>query len=191
MITAARTASKQVSADDSVVGLYLRSRTKRNRDRVVEAYYPIVGPLVSRIGRCARQRVVDEDDLMQAGAIALVNAVETYDPARSSFRSHAYYRVKFAILEEIRQATGRARSPVESLDDRDLESRSLMEGVGFVEMLDECREHLTDQQICVLVCHYYNGISISDIRVVLGINWSRVTKLHQSALDTVASVMLN
>lgn len=194
MITATRTASKQASAGDSVVGCFLRSRTQENRDRVVDHYHSIVTAMVSRIGRCAYRRVVDQDDLLQIGLMALVSAVETYDPSRSSFRTYAHHRVRYAILDELRatgvpvwwRENGHDQLPLEE----EPASRALVrDEAGFAEMLESCRGHLTEQQVCVLVCHYYEGMSLSNIRGVLGMKVADLSELHQSALDAVASVL--
>jgi RNA polymerase sigma factor for flagellar operon FliA len=79
----------------------LRQLDDRASDLVV-AYYP----LVQRIARRTWSRLprgVDQDELVSAGVIGLIEAVERYDPARGiAFDLYAKHRIQGAILDALR-----------------------------------------------------------------------------------------
>lgn len=84
-----------------------RSRTPR--DRAIVEHLPLVGFLVSRVMASATH--LSRDDLAQAGALALVKAVDAYDEARGvPFGAYARERILGAIRDEMRAADWAKRS---------------------------------------------------------------------------------
>ncbi len=82
----------------------------RSPDVLVEEY----APLVKRIASHLRARLpdsVDQDDLIQVGLIALLDAARQYSPARgASFETYAGIRVRGAMLDEVRSTDWTPRS---------------------------------------------------------------------------------
>jgi RNA polymerase sigma factor for flagellar operon FliA len=76
------------------------------RDRLVERHLPLVRAEARRVQR----GVVDHaqfDDLMSAGALGLLEALERYDPARGwQFSTFAMRRIKGAMLDHLRYQAG-------------------------------------------------------------------------------------
>jgi RNA polymerase sigma factor FliA len=69
-----------------------------------EAYIPFVRKIAGRIARRLPESV-DLDDLVSAGTIGLMEAMNRYDPSGGrDFKVYAEYRVKGAILDELRRA---------------------------------------------------------------------------------------
>lgn len=71
-------------------------------------------PLVKRIANHLRGRLpegVDQDDLIQVGLIALLEAARQYSPAKgASFETYAGIRVRGAMLDEVRNTDWTPRS---------------------------------------------------------------------------------
>ena len=79
-------------------------------DAVVQEY----APLVKRIANHLRGRLpdsVDQDDLIQVGLIALLEAARQYSPTKgASFETYAGIRVRGAMLDEVRSTDWTPRS---------------------------------------------------------------------------------
>jgi RNA polymerase sigma factor FliA len=76
--------------------------TVDERNAMVEEHLPLVKYIASRIaGRLPSH--IEIDDLTNAGVIGLIDAVEKFDPARKiKFKTYAEFRIKGAILDELR-----------------------------------------------------------------------------------------
>jgi RNA polymerase sigma factor for flagellar operon FliA len=65
-------------------------------------YTPLVKHVVSRLGT-ARSGVLDTDDLIAAGMVGLVEAIDRFDPAAGAkFETFAYFRIRGAVLDQVR-----------------------------------------------------------------------------------------
>lgn len=74
------------------------------RERRILEYVPLVHHVLARLP-VALPAHLDRDDLVGAGLCGLVQAARTFDPRLgASFKSHAYARVRGAILDELRRA---------------------------------------------------------------------------------------
>ena len=72
------------------------------RNEMIVEYLPLVKYIASRILSRLPQHV-EIDDLINAGIIGLIDAIEKFDPSRKiKFKTYAEFRVKGAILDELR-----------------------------------------------------------------------------------------
>jgi RNA polymerase sigma factor FliA len=72
------------------------------RDQLVMDYAALVRFVAQRIAARLPANV-DLDDLISAGVIGLMDAIEKYDPSRDNkFKTYAEFRVRGAILDELR-----------------------------------------------------------------------------------------
>lgn len=75
----------------------------------VELYLPFVRKVVMRIARRLPSHI-QASDLMGAGVIGLMEALDRFDPARATdFESYAEFRIKGAVLDELRRRDLMAR----------------------------------------------------------------------------------
>ncbi|MBI4881686.1 MAG: FliA/WhiG family RNA polymerase sigma factor [Planctomycetes bacterium] len=82
---------------------FLRSRTPEARNRLIEAYLPLVHLVAANVS-LRLPRHVDPDDLRSAGVFGLVNAIEHFDPRRGvKFETFCRKRVSGAMLDELRR----------------------------------------------------------------------------------------
>jgi len=72
------------------------------RDELIRQYTPLIKYIASRIAMRLPPNVA-LDDLISAGVIGLIDAIEKYDPNRNTqFKTYAEFRIKGAILDELR-----------------------------------------------------------------------------------------
>lgn len=81
---------------------YRKRPEDTQRNRLVEAYQPLVCEVVRRFGY-RLPRSVDRGDLDTAANFGLMSAIEGFDPSRGvRFESYCELRVKGALLDELR-----------------------------------------------------------------------------------------
>jgi RNA polymerase sigma factor for flagellar operon FliA len=90
------------------------------RDQLITEYLPYVKRIVHRIA-VHLPSTIDIDDLMNVGVIGLIQAVDRYDPSRDNkFMTYAVFRIKGAVLSELRSRDFLSRSNRRKI--RDLET---------------------------------------------------------------------
>ena len=96
--------NRLAQGDMSCVEHRIAEREARGlRDRLVVNYSPLVKYVAGRIsGRMSGP--LDHEDVISSGLFGLLNAVETYDPGRSTkFESYAISKIRWSILDELRK----------------------------------------------------------------------------------------
>jgi RNA polymerase sigma factor for flagellar operon FliA len=74
----------------------------RQREDLILKFAPLIKLIVNRIAIRLPPHV-DTEDLVNAGVIGLMDAIEKYDPVRgTSFKTYAEFRIRGAILDELR-----------------------------------------------------------------------------------------
>lgn len=80
----------------------MSAKTRNLREQLVADYTT----LVRRVARSVASRLprgVDIDDLVSYGFVGLMDAIEKFDPTRNNkFKTYAEFRIKGAILDELR-----------------------------------------------------------------------------------------
>jgi RNA polymerase sigma factor FliA len=85
-------------------------RDSRSRDRLVLAYAPMVRYIASRKVRELPAHC-ELDDLASSGLVALMEAIDRFDPAKgASFEQYAWTRVAGALVDELRKQDWASRS---------------------------------------------------------------------------------
>lgn len=85
---------------------------KKTLEELVKEFLPLIDRYVNKFKHvCYRTAFLDEDDLTSAGMIGLLEAYRKYDPSKNvKFKTFAEFRIKGAIIDEIRKAYPRARN---------------------------------------------------------------------------------
>lgn len=82
---------------------YRRTRRRESRDRLIVLYLPVVKGEARRLVR-RLPRHVESDDLVSAGTLGLVRAIEHFDPVRGvMFETYCRKRVLGAMIDELRR----------------------------------------------------------------------------------------
>lgn len=87
---------------------YHRTGDAEARERLVQLYLPLVRALAQRYANCGESR----DDLVQVGAIGLIQAIDRFDPERGSdFSSYAIPTITGEIRNHLRDRGTTVRVP--------------------------------------------------------------------------------
>jgi RNA polymerase sigma factor FliA len=166
------------AASEALWQRWTRDGDASARDRLVLAYTPLVRYLATRKlrelpGHC------ELDDLVSCGLVALLEAVDRFDPTRgASFEHYAWTRVQGAIVDELRRIDWAARSVRREQRRIELTHDALVARQGaaptraeLAEALgvdaDELRERLDDVHRAELVS-LSTPVSVEDAAMELG-----------------------
>src|SRR5579875_224339 len=146
--------------------------TRTERDALVRDNLAIVGYLVNEVARKATH--VSRDELASAGALGLVLAAETFDPAQGvPFGAFARRRVLGAIADEMRSADWATRTARRRIRESLTVQESLTNALGRAPSVDEIAESL--------------GVDRKAALEALGGASHSVASLDETIADTVAA----
>ncbi|MGB9596001.1 MAG: sigma-70 family RNA polymerase sigma factor [Candidatus Poribacteria bacterium] len=81
---------------------YNSKKDEKIRDQLIIACLPYVKSTAQRLSIYANS-AQDADDLVNAGIIGLIDAIDKYDPSKgASFKNYAQHRIRGSIMDEIR-----------------------------------------------------------------------------------------
>lgn len=84
------------------------------RTKIILDYTPLIKFITGQIANRLPKNI-DQNDLFSAGVIGLIDAVDKYDPSRDNkFKTYAEFRIRGAILDELRKQDWLPRSARES-----------------------------------------------------------------------------
>ena len=130
-MTPAQTTVKNLSKNDTSY-----------RDQLITEYLPYVKRIVHRIA-VHLPSTIDIDDLMNVGVIGLIQAVDRYDPSRDNkFMTYAVFRIKGAVLSELRSRDFLSRSNRRKIRDLENTCLKLQQKLGREVDDDEVAEEL-------------------------------------------------
>ncbi|MES3037297.1 MAG: FliA/WhiG family RNA polymerase sigma factor [Bdellovibrionota bacterium] len=76
--------------------------TAQHKSKLIEEYAPLIKFIAQKIAVRLPSNI-ELDDLISAGVIGLMDAIDKYDPTRDNkFKTYAEFRVRGAILDELR-----------------------------------------------------------------------------------------
>jgi RNA polymerase sigma factor for flagellar operon FliA len=89
---------------------YLQTRDQETRDALVREFLPLVKQVASRLS-IGLPPQVEEDDLIASGIIGLLEAIDRYNPpSEATFETFATWRIRGAMLDELRRLSWSPRS---------------------------------------------------------------------------------
>jgi RNA polymerase sigma factor for flagellar operon FliA len=212
-------------------------------DSFVDQHLSLIKAIAISIHR-KLPRHVELDDLVQAGAVGLLDARAKYKPEKNvPFALYAKFRIRGAILDSLRQldALSRDARRKQKLQTRVLEQASCIGGdnsmtempcpatpmsylvartdthtTGYAGALDRAIDpqapaDSSPEEICrrrelrglllgvrgllppryqQLISLYYDaGLTMKQVATAMGVNESRISQMHQVALQRMASTM--
>src|SRR5438477_9046994 len=90
----------------------LRSGDRSARDELVVKYAPLVKYVIGRMA-ISLPAAMDSDDVLSAGTIGLLHAVDRFDPDQGvRFETYALQRIRGAIIDSIRSLSPISRAGV-------------------------------------------------------------------------------
>lgn len=113
---------------------------KEPLEKVIEDFLPRINHLASKYAYLG-QPVLSKDDLASAGIIGLIEAYHRYDPAKKvNFKTYAEYRIRGAILDEIRKLDIIPRSVREKTSELEEKVKELYLKLGRMPEEEEIAE---------------------------------------------------
>jgi RNA polymerase sigma factor for flagellar operon FliA len=112
------------------------------RDRILNEYIPYVRRVVGRMA-IHLPNSVDLEDLVHAGIIGLIDAIDRFEPDRGNkFLTYALYRIRGAVLSELRSRDFLSRSLRRKIREMDAAFGRLEQRLGREPSDDELAEEL-------------------------------------------------
>ena len=84
-----------------LVDQYLVDPRPSNREAVVLAAVPLVRSLIGKLS-IPKHPLASYEDLESVGLVGLMQALDNYDPERARFVTHAYQRIRGALIDYLR-----------------------------------------------------------------------------------------
>jgi RNA polymerase sigma factor FliA len=116
--------------------------TAHQKDKLILEYSPLIKFIAQKIAIRLPSNI-ELDDLISAGVIGLMDAIEKYDPSRDNkFKTYAEFRVRGAILDELRSQDWVPRSVRDKAKMLDRATLELEASLGRVASEEEVAEKL-------------------------------------------------
>ncbi len=81
---------------------HVRKVDKRTKEKLIIEYAPLIKYIAQKIAVRLPSNI-EFDDLVSSGVIGLMDAIDKYDPTRDNkFKTYAEFRIRGAILDELR-----------------------------------------------------------------------------------------
>lgn len=139
----------------------------KSREDLALEYAPLVRQIANRLAARLPNNL-QRDDLIQAGMIGLLDAIEKYDSGREAqFRTYAEFRIKGAMLDDLRAVDWVPRSVREHADRIGKAHNELSSNLGRHPEEDEIADHLglnlSEYHDMLLKSRAVNLLSIEDL----------------------------
>src|SRR6187402_3612732 len=109
------------------------------RDQLIMDYAPLIRFVAQRIAARLPSNI-DIDDLISAGVIGLMDAIEKYDPTRDNkFKTYAEFRIRGAILDELRSQDWVPRS---------VREKAKVVEKAYAKLEKDLGRSATDEEMC-------------------------------------------
>ncbi|RJQ59051.1 MAG: FliA/WhiG family RNA polymerase sigma factor [Desulfobacteraceae bacterium] len=142
------TAQKSAKNDEKKA---FRGFNRKEREAMIVGYAPLVKHIAGRMAMRIPSSI-SFDELISAGCLGLIDAIDRFDPTKEvDLKTYAAYRIKGAILDELRsmdwysrsmrkkiQQIEKALSAVESREGRPAEDWEVAKEIGM-ELDDYCK----------------------------------------------------
>ena len=149
-----------------------------DRERVIQEFVPVIKAIAHRLAFRLPAHL-DADDLISVGIIGLMDAMTRYDPTREAkFKTYAEFRIRGAMLDEMRSMDWIPRSVHERLSALEKANADLFSKLGrppseeelaraLKVSVSELSEYLSRAQGAVLISLDDLGVQETDGRKIL------------------------
>ena len=121
-------------------------------------------------------------DLVQEGTIALINAVDHFDPKRNiKFITYAYYRIRGAMVNFLQRVEAKAPLPVEEMDELVAEPFD-PEAEDWRLALMEGMDHLSARESEIIEALLVQGRRARELADEKGIDVSQIYRIQRRGL---------
>lgn len=176
---------KLSAEEESLLWSESKKGSEEARERLILAYRPMVFWL-------ARQFYVSYSvypDLVQEGMLALITAVDRFDPVKKNkFSTYGYYRIRGQMVNFLQRVEARAPVPIEDefLSQAD-PYQSDAERMEFFLTLEEGLRQLPQRESDVVEALLLEGCKAQEVALREKLDISYVYKLQKKALSRLKS----
>jgi len=149
------------------------------RAQLIEAHLPLVRTIALRHARAGEPL----DELVQAGSIGLIKAVDRFDPSRGTeLAAYAAPLIEGEVRHHLRQRSRRiarespGRTDVSDNADHDERSEARL-------LLEQGWQGLSSRDRRLLELRYFEDLSQAEIARAVGLSQAQVSRLLRAALD--------
>jgi len=163
--------------------LWMRCRagSLEAREELIIAYRPLVFWLVGKIKSFPSMR----QDMVQEGMLALINAVDRFEPERDlRFSTYAYYRIRGQIINLFERSERRAPIPVD--DEWIFTSEPALPDEDWLDVAESVKR-LQGKEAIVVSSLFFDGKNPSEVADEQNIDVSHVYRLRRSAVARIRS----
>ena len=167
---------------------------KINHDALLEEHLPAVRRQALAL-QVKLPSGIDLDDLIQAGTVGLLDALQRFDAnAGASFSTFASQRIRGAMIDELRTRDWLPRSVRRNARAVDQCVHRLEQKLGRPaeqrEQLTAAIETLPEREKLLLALYYQEELNLKEIGAVLGVTESRVCQLHSQAVSRLRAKLV-
>ena len=203
---------------------WLDSRNRRKpaaereaaRQGLLEDYLPLVGLVVGQMAFSFPTATVERADLLQVGAIGLMDAFERFDPHYGvEFRTFASRRIRGQVLDELRKldwiprsirqkktpvprlqsledlqnrkAEGRGSALLDSAPIQRPEQEDALEREQAMQLLASGLDGLEPRERHMLLLYYFEGMNLKEVARLFTLTESRICQIHAAAVRKLKS----
>lgn len=171
---------------------------KKGLQKEVEKYKSVVGVFANKYAALAavKEQGLGKDDLMQIGMIAVITAIRTYNPNKNAtLLTHIFMRVKYAIMDVVRQAHGVTRNKTSTALHQNLAGNDFLTPVEYTERHETIRDmakycsQLLPRERFLIDLLYNKDLNLRQAGVKLKRTESRVSQLHKEILAKLKGII--
>jgi len=128
---------------EEILHRYFQTRDEGLKEALIQEYLPLVKQVAGRLAMGLPSHV-EEEELMACGVIGLLEALERYNPSsEASFKTFATWRIRGAMLDDLRRNTWMPRSIYQRLRRLQEAEQNLSHRLGREPSLRELSEELS------------------------------------------------
>lgn len=160
-------------------------------------------PFIFKTSKNFNIKTYDEYDLVQIGYIALINAVDKYNPEKHSFSSYVYSAIKNSMKYTARsnnkhKLTLSINASIDGLNSMDftelLKSNENLENDYLehekIKNLQHIISNLEPDEFELIFLVYYNNFSLTDYATKKKISYSKIVRKKNAILEKIKDMLL-
>lgn len=158
---------------------------EKAREELILMHRPMVFWLASKFNVSPQQY----PDLIQEGMVALIEAVDRFDPSRNiKFSTFAYYRVKGQMANFLQRVEAKAPMPVDEASVHMVSSDDF-EKLEWLMSLTEELSRLPEREAEIVRALVLDNVKAADLAKEKGFDVSHIYRLKRKALAKLRAVL--
>ena len=156
------------------------------REKLILSYRPMVYWLAKKL----KVPYSTYPDMVQEGMVALINAVDAFEPLRKNhFSTFAYYKIRGRMINFLQRVEAKAPIPVDEdsmFADEDAKTSSVSNEAGRSEWaidLEEAMKQLSDRETGVVNALVVEGRAAREVAREIDVDVSHVYRIRRKSLE--------